>query len=233
MRIELSDLCTYARCPSYYYFQRDLALPGERQTDICATVIKKAYLASLDTGHKVDWRRIIGWVDKLVFRGVSDLTKDVFEQNHIFSEHCLNFIEIWYRENYLQENTETFVDLSAQHTFRHHTIGTTLPIVKLQQPVTLTRVVDTEVLVQHDLESQAMASLLYLQTNISPIRLQVLRVQPRGGLSRATIDLDKDMLSHVGHDILVPLAEMMASGVKYPVVSTACETCLYRRRCRL
>ena len=57
----------------------------------------------MNTGFKVDWRRIVGYVDKLVFQNVDVNDTSSFEKGRKRSEYILKFLSRWYNEFHLPE----------------------------------------------------------------------------------------------------------------------------------
>ena len=64
MRLNLKQLKTFSRCPTAFCFdlkeEKTLVTEQER---IISNVIAKAILQIMETSYRVDWRKIVGWVD--------------------------------------------------------------------------------------------------------------------------------------------------------------------------
>ena len=87
MKCSVSDLDIFSRCPRLLKYER-----GKHSTIkpphliVSERAIKKAYVVAAETKFRVDWRRILGWIDKDVFRTVDIRDAGAFKEAQKLSE---------------------------------------------------------------------------------------------------------------------------------------------------
>ena len=232
MRISLEQIDLYSRCPNLFFLSQEIQVAPERKLYVCSRVIEKAYSVSTETHFRVDWRRIVGWTDKLVFEDLNPESEEQWEEGRLRSEQCLSFLQTWYNGIYMKENVEAMTQFQVELALRDHIVYSQIPVAKLTNPLTVQMVSDDTKLIQHNLYAQGMAALVAQSARLDEVILHILYLHPRGGFSQGVVTLSRDMIAKTVKT-LEAISYLIANKVKYPVVSASCDTCLYYRRCRV
>jgi CRISPR/Cas system-associated exonuclease Cas4 (RecB family) len=234
MQISLSDIKTFSKCPKYYWFlQKVEKKPTPQDISLSYAVIKKAYIITAETSHKVEWRRIVGWVDSIVFRNINVEDREQFNAARILSEHILNFIQRWYHKIYLPEQAIGYADVPVSIQLGEHCIYTTCPIVKVGDIPYTVHISDTpkaDKELRRDLLICGSIALLAKELGYDAVGCEYLSIGLQGGYNNTTIVIrgrhHNRICDHLQH-----IAQSINAGVSYPSVTDQCKVCSFRRRC--
>ena len=128
-KLSLAQIRNYSICPNFSAFSKD-SFPVSFRLKIIEKVIKSSYLQMMETGFKVDWRRIVGWVDTLVIRGVEGDISHVKRE----AEVILVFLQKWYDKDYIVNQELGYVDLELEASVLHSVIEERISLVRVPGP---------------------------------------------------------------------------------------------------
>lgn len=210
--------------------------PITKELSIVNSVIKRAYSTTTETGHLVDSRRLMGWVDELVFRNVDITNKEWYASARQFSEHLLLFIQSWREAIYVPEVTGGYANLSLSLELgRSHILEDIVPIIIPLDPVVLMYIDDNDTTgakMYNDIKARGLALLVYSALQAQTIVLRHLRLGPRGGF-----DIHQTEVYESDHErtnkMLTEIAELIDKNIDYPSVTQQCSHCLFSGRCRI
>lgn len=236
MRINLTQISRFSKCPRYFhYLENSLTIPISKSLTIASLVIKKAYNIALESGHLVDYRRIVGWVDTEVFRNVDVGNKESFKAARSLSEYILNFIQIWRESIYVIDKIGGYSDLTLNISIgnRHFIEGKIPIILPLDIPViTYIDNIDlTDTKMYNDIKARGLAWMVSKFLSVDKITLRHLQMKPRGGFNVNEIHLNKKKNDATG-ELLSQLVESINCDINYPSITEQCLTCAFRKRCK-
>lgn len=236
MRIPLSYIAKYSQCPRrFFYLKSALPTPEDRRLAIAKSVINKAYNSLTETNHLVDWRRIIGWVDTQVFKGINISNEEAFKAARITAEQILSFLQSWYHTIYVKENSGVFTDLNTQAQVDNHTIVAQIPIVRATYPPSITYIDDrlpSFAKMYNDIKARGLAWALSSTVDAVNIEVQHIVMKPKGGFDIEEITVDKDG-NQRARAVISQLADSISRGIDYPSVTQQCYECAFRRKCQI
>lgn len=237
MRIHLKDLDLFSQCPAKYFLStqhKDLYEPSNLELEIARHVIQQAYTSSTETLYRAEWRKIIGWVDKLAFANIDITDEKSFQVGKLTSEHCLLFIRSWYERIFLKENPIAFINLPLEAEIGNHTLIEVAPIVKLVDGRIEILLLDDKLRKDRELHrnfwSRGLAFLLSLHLVEDQISVVQLTIGKEGGFQ--VFDMKTRIQDHVRiKNTLIDTMNAFAKGHKYQSLGEQCNTCIYRSRC--
>lgn len=239
MRLTNRQLRAFLECPAYYYFSKDIRYSSvSDQVRIVEDIVKKCCLQAVETGWKADWRRVIGWVDREVFKDVDPELEyeETFEEAKKLAEHVLKPIQRWYNSFYLDMTSECYVDVDLNHELRYGDfIEARAPVIHLAMPPSITLVMDvddSERKMYNNLEIRALAFLLHKQIECGPVQINALQVGPNGGLEQKMFTIAGN--SHRRTEkVIGDIFRSIQMNISYPSRTEKCPGCPYFRRCQL
>ena len=237
MQIPLADLQAASQCFRYYHFLKTVEpKPTNRLTDITQKVMQKCYLKASETGFKAEWRQIIGWVDARVFRDVDIHNDGEYKTAKRHSEYILLFLYKWYRNIYLPGTGVGYVNIALEKpiTYRH-IVQATAPLVTLEDIPYLVMVgdkVQVEYELRRDLYVQGLAWMIADELDLDKIGIQYFCLKVQGGFDVTSFLVKERYLSRI-KSAVNQVAQLVGSGVNFPSYTEQCESCPFKRRCRI
>jgi len=237
MILPIEKIKAFSECPRYYRFlEENESPPIPFRHTVIESIIKKAHLQAIETGYRMDWKKILGLVDSNVFADVDITNAEKFELAKKLAEHILESIKKWYTELYMTCNVETYVDIPLKEALNRQTIEGVIPLIQLggEVPV-ITTISDlglTNLKLYNDLLVRGMAWLVQKKLECEAVKCIGLGIGPRGALDIVSVYINKGDYLRT-ESILYQLAGLMASGVNYPSVTEKCDSCVFSGRCKL
>jgi hypothetical protein len=234
VRISLSQLKAFSECPAFYHFLlKSIPVSPSIYQKVVEDVIKKSLIIATETSFRVEWRRIVGWVDTEVFRDVDMINKDSFAAARSVSEAILQSVRKWYDGYYLKENKVTFIDLPIEEEFGDHIVYGTIPIVQISDVPTVS--VFSQIGLQkhqvaNDYEFRVLAMMVAGQLDNEDVNVRVYGIGNKGGLEVSEIGCGKKEHKATRKYVL-QLVRAMGNGVDYPSRTQQCNSCSFLRRC--
>lgn len=237
MIVSLDQLSLASKCLRRYNYTKDPAPQETEDARIAQAVVQRCYLKVARSGFKADWRKVVGWTDKLVFKDMNVDDTEAFRAGRRRSETILRWLTRWYNEIYLPEQSETWVNLSLSHDFPRFTVEGVAPVVKLEKDTPTVSLVSSKVVngvtpLYNDLRLRGLMWIIGEALESDSVRLEYLSIGEQGGFEVTEIFTDQEanartaqMAEHVGSLIMCE--------VNYPSVSEQCNSCEFRRRCRI
>lgn len=237
MIVSLDQISLASKCLRRYSYSTDYSIQETEEARIALAVLQRAYLKASRTGFKADWRRLVGWVDKLVFKDIEMSDTQSFQEGRKRSEHILRWLTRWYHKIHLPEQSEAWTNLALSHDFSRFTVEGTAPIVKLTEDVPTVMVASSKLVngvtpLYNDIRLRGLMWMLGESLDADSIRLEYISIGEQGGFEVTEIFTDQEanrrtakMAEYVGSLIMCE--------VDYPSVSDQCNSCEFRRRCRI
>lgn len=200
MRLDLKKLDTFTKCPmSLCYPSKNKESIFTEQQRIFNLIITKAILQVMETQHRVDWKRIVGWVDKETFKDVNVFDKEQYDAAKKNSEHILLSLGIWFEQLYLQWTAESFVNVPLGVEKSGVFLEGKASVISLMNPIVCTDVTDkffsTKRECFNDITVRAKAWLISEHLKCDEVSMQCLSLGKRGGLEITRVDYDRKALN--------------------------------------
>jgi hypothetical protein len=208
VRLNLKELDTFTKCPMALCYPKKNETPLlTEQQRIFNSIITKAVLQIMETSHRVDWKRIIGWVDKETFLNVDVFNKEQYDVAKKNSEHILLSLGIWYEQLYLQWTAESFVNVPLGVEKSGVFLQANASVVSLMNPIVCTditnKVFSTKKECFNDITVRAKAWLISEHLKCDKVSMQCISLGKRGGLEITRVDYDekalKDIALHINN----------------------------------
>lgn len=238
MRIPLKNLETFSQCPAKAFFERTEEIPVNIELNIIQTVVKKCYLKATEFGFRVEWRRIVGWVDKMAFKNIDVLQEDSFKVGKKTAEHCLLFLRTWYEALYLKEDVAAYIDVELELDIGNHVICGTIPIIKTDggaiQILQITDVYKENKHLFKSIEARGLAMLLSNHLVEDHVSVVSIAIGAKGGFKVAEIKTKIDDHARLRKTLTaLGNAYQLNCNNPYPSVDMHCSSCIYKWRCTL
>lgn len=195
----------------------------------------KAYARTIESGFKPEWRRIVGWVDRLVFQDVDINDTESFETGKQRAEQVLRFLRTWYDKIMLPEHVYAYAHIALEKEIGRHVVTDVIPVIKLGEKPTIlsvSDVVQADWQLYNDIVVRGQALLVASELECESVAYQRLTMGSRGGFTEQTIHIDSK-----GHErtrqMLTQLATVIDAGADWPSYSDHCNSCPFKRRCMI
>lgn len=236
MQTTLKKIKTFSKCPRRYWFLQGLhGKPISQDLSIAISVIKKAYIITNDTGFKVKWRKIIGWVNRRVFKNINVKDKEQYNLALKSAEYILKFLHSWYYQVYMENSGVSYVDISIETMINNHLISSILPIVNVDEAPTIVSIGNIEkkeINLSNNIEVCGQMALLSKELEVDEIKYVYIQMKPYGGIQIHSINRNKKQHKRV-IEMVNDIAQCIYKKVDYPAVSKQCDSCLFKKRCKL
>jgi len=237
VRLNLRQLKTFSRCPTAFCFDlKEEEVLVTEQERIISNVIAKAILQIMETSYRVDWRKIVGWVDKEVFSKTNVYCKEQYDAAKKNSEYILMALGVWYEQIYLQWSTEAFVNVPLGVETSGVFIESKASVINLRNPIICTQINKnlycTKKEYQSDIEIRGLAWLVSEHLNCSEVTMQCLSLGNRGKMDINIIKFDSDSLRRTA-TYIDNMCRIIKKKYFYPSVSHECISCKYYSKCNL
>jgi len=235
VRLDLKDLKIFANCPLAFCFSRKAEKLGRTELEkIVTDIVCKSVMHATETSFCADWRTIVGWVDKEVFK-----SSDIYEEEHFQaakkqSEHALLALAIWYEQIYLQWTSEAFTNVPLGVEKSGIFIQGTAPIIHLKNPILCTYIgsnlFKNKKELFNDIEIRGLAWLISDHLKCDEVNLQALCLGKRGGLEITNLTYDSSSLNRT-RQYLDNMCRIIKKKYYYPSIGASCYTCDYYNKC--
>ena len=237
MIIPIEHIKSFTECPRYYRLSLDVvpALIPFRHS-VIESVIKEAYLQAIETGFRMDWKRVIHLVDAQIFKGVDIEDPEKYENGKQLATHILESLQKWYHTLYLESNMETYVDIPMKTVVSKHTVHGIIPMLQLCKEVPIITTISDLSMNQsrlyNNLSIRALAWLVQKELNCEAVKINGLGIGARGALDMVQIWIGQEDHKRVDTTI-EQVVRLIAAGVNYPSVTEKCNTCAFMGGCKL
>ena len=237
MMIPIEHIKAFSECPRYYHFlQTEEGPPIPFRHALLESIIKEATLQAMETGFRMDWKRVVTLVDAEVFADVKVDQPGTYDHARLLAEHILTGVRTWYYDLYLRSNLETFVDVPLKKIIAKHTVHGSAPLIQIggEVPV-ITMVFDLGISnhqLYNDLLVRGLAWLVQQELGCEAVKCQGLGIGIKGGLDMTEIYISKE--DHLRTEqIIHQIVGMIVTGIDYPSVTNQCQSCMNNLRCKL
>ena len=235
MRLTLDDISSFSRCPRYYQNLKGYIFPKSRRQSIIEKVIRRAYTRRTEYEKKSEWKSVIGWIDREVFRDVDVENEESFRAARGLSESILVFIQKWYEFDYIRNTDPSYLDVPVTYDFVSHIVVGTIPLVHVQETPVITYIDELDydsLKIYNDIKVMGWAGMLTDQLGLDQVKVRHLVIGPKSGLSSTPAIIKKDSCKAI-KETIKEIAYSIAAGVSYPSYTEACGTCPFRKGCRI
>lgn len=238
MRLSLEkDIAYFSKCPKFFDFSKTKILPSSSFClSIIEKVIKRAYIKRTDYEKKTEWRTIVGWIDKEVFRNVDVENEEAFDAGRKLSENILTFVQKWYEFDYIRDTAASYVNVPVVYDFVTSIVYGNVPILQIDGDIPTIIYIDE---LEHDnfkiynnIVAMAWACMLLEELDIDEIRVSHLSVGPDAGIKRNPVTVKKTKCGKV-RSIIKQIAFSIEAGIYYPSFTAECNFCPFRQNCRI
>jgi CRISPR/Cas system-associated exonuclease Cas4 (RecB family) len=235
MRVALEDIKDFSKCPRYYHFLKDTkTIPTNKRVEAFRHAIERAYTYQ-QNGSKPTWRKMMGWVDTVIFKDI-DVTNDSgIEKGRAISESVLLPLRSWYDKVFVNEHVEGFANTPIEWTTAGHQFYGIAPVIKLTDPITIMimgGVVVTHIQLYNDILARSIGLVAAKQLNQDRIKVEHLLIGPSRALESTVLDCDEELNRRTSRAI-VQIANSIAKKVNYPSITSMCNECPFRKDCIL
>lgn len=197
--------------------------------------MKRSFLREKQYEQKTDWRRIVGWVDREVFKDVDVLDNKQFEDARRRAEHILLPLQKWYKDIYRKTDKLHFVDIPFEVTIASHQITDSPDLISLEDRPVITLVEDivsNEIQLYNSIRVRGLGWLVCKLLKIEKVTINHLAIGPKGFLDSTVITCDKKTNERV-ESVILSIADSMSRGIYYPSKTAMCDSCIFRKGCYL
>ncbi len=236
MKINLKQLKTFSKCPMAFC----LSLKGNKEPEITeqeriiGSVISKGILQIMETSYRADWRKIVSWVDKEVFKNCNIYCSEQYSIAKKSSEYILLAMGAWYDQIYLQWSTEAFTNVPLGVETAGIFVEGRAPVINLRNPIVCTQIntnaYGTKKEHFNDIETRALAWLVSEHLNCTEVTMQCLSIGKRGKLDINIIKYDKNSLIKTGRYIN-NICRIIKRKLYYPSITNECIECKFYEKC--
>ena len=235
MRINLKNLKTFSRCPVAFCFNiKEKTVITTENKHIISNVITKAILQVMETSFRADWKKIINWVDKEIFKNVDIYDLDQYNAAKKNSEYILLALGVWYERVYLQWSSEAFVNVPLGVETSGIFIESQAPVINLMNPIVCTYIGDDLYLTKkeyyNDIEIRGLAWLVSEHLKCDEVTIQCLSLGKRGRLETNVVSFDSNSLKKT-FIYINNMCRIIKHKYIYPSISEGCISCKYYSKC--
>lgn len=236
MRISLDDIQTFSFCPRYYKYSKNSVTSKSKKLSIIDKVIRRAYLRKAEYNRHSQWKSILGWIDKEVYRNVDMDNEDSFFAARKLSENILVFVQKWYQFDYIRNDNPTYVDIFVSYDFVTNVVYGEIPIIEISEDKPTIKYIDEleydNLKIYNDIKVMGWAAMLLEELDIEEIGVKHFFVGPRSGISSDPATIKKSLCPRIKETIR-EIAISIRSDISYPSYTEMCYTCPFRKQCRI
>jgi hypothetical protein len=172
----------------------------------------------------------MGWVDRIVFKGVDISDKNAFVAARKTSENIIGFLYKWYKRHYLKEHREGF-NVYLERQIGAHSVYAPPAVVILDDEPELW-IFDTREIqyLYKDFELRLLVWLLIDAIDVPAIILKYAHVSPNFGF---TVRKERIMKKNVRNinQYARHIADCISKNIDYPSTTPMCYTCEKKDKC--
>jgi CRISPR/Cas system-associated exonuclease Cas4 (RecB family) len=234
MQIDAEDISIYSKCPRYYWFWKTIQRPpiGLRFS-VIEEIIKRAYIKRTEYSKKVEWRVILGWIDRAVFHKADIQNQEQVETLRKLAESIIEPIQHWYGLYYLKESNDAFVNVPLEYNLNSHLISAVIPIVKLGDIPAFTFIDErerTNAQILSDMELRIKAWLVLKQFKLSEAMIEHYGIGKESVIGYNKVKIRLEMCDRM--DAMIDaIASSIYRKTDYPSITEKCDQCQFRSKC--
>jgi CRISPR/Cas system-associated exonuclease Cas4 (RecB family) len=235
VRLSLDDIYTFSLCPRFYRYVQTYVQPKSKKVSIIEKIMRRAYTRRTEYEKKSEWKSVLGWIDKEVFKNVDIDNTESFLAARKMSENILIFIQKWYEQDYIRSSGASYIDVRVAYDFGTNVVVGYIPIVEAKQIPLITYVDDIEydpLKIYNNIKVMAWASMLLEELDIEEVKIRHLIVGEKSGFSFEPATIKNNKASTIKQTVR-EIAASIAAGVSYPSYTEMCRSCQFRKSCRL
>jgi hypothetical protein len=232
--LTFDDISSFSKCPLYREKSKKYLFPKPLRLSIVEKVIRKAYIRRTEYEKKAEWKVILSWVDREVFKDVDVSNDEALEAGRKLSESILIFIQKWYQFDYLRTDAPSYPDVPIFYDFGRVLVKGKIPLLTIGDIPLITYIDETDIdnlEVYRDIKVMAWACALIEQLEVEAVNVRYISIGERSALSEQPATIKKDKCPHV-RKIVEQIAASIDAKVCYPSFTAECMTCSFRRGCR-
>ena len=236
MRISFDDIKTFSLCPRYLKYSKSSIQTQSRKLSIINKTIRKAYARQAEYNRPSQWKSVIGWMDKEVYKDADMDNEDSFFAAHKLAEDILVFIQKWYEFDYLRNEYPTYIDLPVSYDFGSNIVYGEIPIVQILENKPIIKYIDEfeydNLRIYNDIKIMGWASMLLEMLDIPEVGVRHIFVGPKSGISSEPATIKKNLCPRIKETIR-EIATSIRAGISYPSYTEMCYTCPFKRKCSI
>jgi len=239
--LTLHQIKLFSQCPRLFKFLENKTITPESQiVSISIKVAQRACLYTIETEKRVDWKKIIEYIDSYVFATVDFRNQEAFQAARRMAESILYFMSYWYHNIY-SINSLIYSNLPIhiqQHGVSIEDFAQFVSSESIPQIIEFGDVHKDTLDLYNDIRVRSIMSYLQKKLDTKKIKYTYYYIGPYGGhtivgrSSDPMIECTK--IENDRADIM--LGQIITSiriGATYPSPTTSCNQCAFRRRCTI
>lgn len=236
MNITLKEVKYFSECPKFYKYMKGIIRKApDKHILISKKIIQKGYDVARNNGVKVEWRRIVSWVNKETFGDIKGLDDPAYEPTRQIAESVLKFLQQWYYQVYLPEEGVGYSNLELSKVYGNTTVFTKAPIIKVKEiPILsyVSGVAYTERQLYNDIEVRGTALFICNALESTKIQVEHYAIGSKGGYRLTQIDISSTDNNSVNKAI-GDIVQSIQMGISYASITSKCSSCPFKARCKL
>lgn len=235
MRITLEQIKAASQCLRYYEFSQDLVeVEEDEDLKIVKKVIQKAYRVAMETEWKVEWRKILGWVDYEIFREVDISDSKAFKRSKKRVEKLLKFLGKWH-DTYLKEQKYIYTNFPLEASAKYSIIAGKAPILKIGKMPTVVYIGKIARLARelyNDIEIRGTLWLIAKALDVDKVEAKWIAMGVDGKYEESKIIMGRKQNKQT-LKVINQISSLIELGFNYPSVTKMCNSCPFVPRCKL
>lgn len=238
MQLSLSQIKAASKCFRYLSYLNSYRNPPPSIEDqdilLIKNVITKAYRISMETEWKVEWKKILGWVDAAIFTNIDITNEEACEAGKKRIEKLLIFLSNWYKI-YIDEQKATYINVPLEGQSNHNTIHGIVPILQIKEWPTILQIspiARTVTGLYNDIELRGLQWLLSETLDVKDVEVLNLGMQTKGGC-----EITKMYAGIKDHkrtkETIEQIGSLIELGMNFQSVTELCNSCPFKGRCKL
>lgn len=236
MRLSLDDISIFSKCPRYFrLLESGYITPISLRLSIVEKIIKKAYIRRTEYEKKTEWKTIVNWVDRSVFKNVDIENDESFKGARKLSESVLVFIRKWYEFDYIRNVHTSYVDVPVTYDFGSNLVVGRVPLVHVGDKLIISYIDEVETnefKIYNNIKVMGWACMLLEELDIEELVVRYLRIGQESGMEVVEAVVKRGKCPGV-REMVGEIASSIAAGISYPSYTEMCKPCSFRRGCRI
>jgi hypothetical protein len=234
--ISIQNIVDFSICPRYYSFlKKSVQIPSSKRLELFSHVVKKCYIRRTEYSKKADWRVVMSWVDREVFRNVDITDFEALQSARKLSESILMPLQNWYISEYEGVTSDSFVDVPILYELKGGCIRDSIPVLIMNKvPTLLSCREDDEVgyFLHRDLSTMSRAWLAMELFDLQKIEVRNIFLGTRSSVATRTSVLTYKACQKTKRYV-ESIAACLFAGIDYPSQCIMCDECQFRQQCSL
>lgn len=238
MKITATQISEFAYCPAYFTFNTQSPVtikPETKKLFIIQEVIKKSYLRIMQDKRKPNWKMIMGWVDKAIFKDIDMYDSGQYDNGIKLAESVLHLLNQWYIKEFKNHNEEGYADFEITTQLGTFFMNGHIPLLRVSDPPTLmiisNKVVNT-LDILYNIQYRVWMWIICKELNLSNMNLEVLNFSDNGIFKVHYFSFTQKMLLRT-EEIIKQIATSIKIGINYASRKAECIECPFYKDCIL